>query len=64
MLFSLSLLDLFLSEFFRFFAVLCGLKIIFQLKSDHTKEINIDLEYGFPNKIYSNIIGVALIFGK
>ncbi len=47
-----------------FFAVLCELKIIAQLKSDHTKEINIDLEYGFPNKIYSNIICVAIIFRK
>jgi hypothetical protein len=35
-------------EHFWLFTVLCGFKIISHLKSDNTKDINIDLEFDFP----------------
>lgn len=39
-----------------FFAILYELKIVVQLESGYTQEINIDLEYDFPHELFSSML--------
>ena len=50
------------TRLFWLFAVLYGLKIVVQLGSGYTQEINIDPECDFPQELFSSLSDVASVF--